>query len=126
MRGHVIELDGDAPRGDARFLQRIGEEVGGIFSELIVGADVAETRARAREILLDVDDDLRREGIARNDRDGTAESVAGVARHQEAGRVSHVVLGERDQCVVARLPGGGAQLGDDFMLHRHVLVIRLR
>ena len=115
------------PARDARLLQRIGEQVGRILGELVVGADVGEARALAREVLLDVDDDLRREGVAGDDRDGAAEAVAGVARHQEAGRIGHVVLGERHQRVVARLLHGGAQLGDDFMVHALlVLVTRLR
>ena len=65
LRRHVIELDGDAPGAHARLLQRVGEQVGRVLGELVVGADVGEARALAREVLLDVDDDLRREGARR-------------------------------------------------------------
>ena len=51
------------PAADARLLERIGEQVGRLLGELVVGADVGEARALAREVLLDVDDDLRRKGV---------------------------------------------------------------
>ena len=75
LRRHEIEFDRDPAAADAGFLQRVGQNVSRVLGELVVGADVAEARTLPREILLDVDDDLRREAVAREDRDGAAEAI---------------------------------------------------
>ena len=118
LRRHVIELDGDAAVGDAGLLERIGENVGRILRELIVGPQIAEARALAGQILLDVDHDLGGEAVAGDDGDGTAEAIAGVTRHQKAGGVGDVVLREGDERVMARLSHRAAQLAEDLVLHR--------
>ena len=92
LRGHVIELDRDLPGTHAGFQQRIGEQVRRIFGELVVGADVGEARALPGQVLLDIDHDLRGEGLAGEHRDGAAEAVARVARDQESRGIGDVVL----------------------------------
>ena len=127
LRGHVIEFDRDASRSDTGLDQRVGEHVRRVLGELVVGADVREPRALPRQVLFDIDDDLRREAVARQDRNGATEAVADLARHQEAGRVGDVVLRECDQRIVARPLHGGAQLAEHFVFHRrHSLRLRLR
>jgi hypothetical protein len=118
LRRHVIELDRDLSRSHPCFDQRIGEQIRGIFSELVVGADIAEARALLRQVLLDVHHDLGCEFLTGEHRDGAAEAVARVARDQEARGIGDVVLRERHQRIVS---GGGhcrAQLAEKLVFHQ--------